>query len=311
MWNMKKIKMLNSSHFVTCTVFSCWVCNVVTWLPTTGFSSDLVPRVTTLNCGAWDLASPTVCETPGLLPVWGNWSTMGCPDLPIAVTKSFCPSCLMTWGEWPADFAASDAWDEATLLRMIWRFAGEIVNGAVSFCNPLVVTLVPVTLSVVFVEAVEVAKAGLMRRADDVLEFETGSGLLGLRLSVESVATEVVIAWAGSVKVDPEQRVTFCETTGASVSIGTDASSLGSDLTVVPSGWEWGTSSIASVSMISSGSRLLSSGDTTSMLANSQLSGNPERTFVVGQSQTPVSVEVSSTGSCVHTTACQTWFTDD
>lgn len=91
----------DTKQSVTCTVFSCWACNVVTWfpaVPTTGFSSDLPPIVTTLNCGAGDLMSPEVCETPGLLPVWGNCSTIGCPDFPMAVTKSFCPSCLMTCG---------------------------------------------------------------------------------------------------------------------------------------------------------------------------------------------------------------------
>lgn len=68
---------------------------------------------------------------------------------------------------------------------------------------------------------------------------------------------------------------------GVSVSMGTDVSSLGSDWTAVPSGWERGMSSIASVSMISSGRRLLSSGDTTSMLEESQLAVNPG-IFAVG-----------------------------
>lgn len=78
---------------------------------------------------------------------------------------------------------------------MIWWFAGEMVNGAVSFCNPLVETVVPVTLSVVLVVAVEVAMDGLrVRRGDDVLEIEIGSWLPELMVSVESVGVEVVRA---------------------------------------------------------------------------------------------------------------------
>ena len=48
-----------------------------------------------------------------------------------------------------------------------------MVNGAVSFCKPLVETLAPVTLSVVLVVAVEVAKAGFrVRRGDEAVEIE-------------------------------------------------------------------------------------------------------------------------------------------
>lgn len=41
-----------------------------------------------------------------------------------------------------------------------------------------------------------------------------------------------------SVEEEPEERLKFSEATGVSVSIGTDVSSLGSDWTVVLSGWE-------------------------------------------------------------------------
>lgn len=66
-----------------------------------------------------------------------------------------------------------------------------MVNGAVSFCNPLVERVVPLTLSVVLVVAVEVAVDGLrVRMGDDVLEIEIGSWLLELMLNVESVVVE-------------------------------------------------------------------------------------------------------------------------
>lgn len=257
--------------YVTWTVFSCWACNVVTWLlalATTGFSSVLPPIVTTLNCGAWILPSPDAGVTPGLLPVWGNWSTIGCPGFPIAVTKSFCPSCLMTWGWFTADFAASVAWDEATLLRIIWWFAGEMVKGAVSFCKPLVVTLVPVTLSVVLVVAVDVAMDDLRARCgDDVLEIVMGSALPKLMLSLESVVVEVVRFWVLSAE-EPEPWLKFSEAMGESVSMGTNVSPLGSDWIAVLSHWEWQMSSVASVSMISSGRRLLSSGETSMFAAH-------------------------------------------
>lgn len=67
------------------------------------------------------------------------------------------------------------------------------MKGAVSFCKPLVVTLVPVTLSVVLVVAVDVTMDDLRARCDDdVLEIVMGSGLPKLMLSLESVVVEVV-----------------------------------------------------------------------------------------------------------------------
>lgn len=66
-----------------------------------------------------------------------------------------------------------------------------MVNGAVSLCNPLVERVVPLTLSVVLVVAVEVAVDGLrVRMGDDVLEIEIGGWLLELMLNVESVVVE-------------------------------------------------------------------------------------------------------------------------
>lgn len=259
---------------MTCTVFSCWVCNVVSWLPALpiiGFSSDRPPIVSTLNWVVWGLASPEACETLGLLAVWGNCSTIGCPDFPIVVTKSFCPSCLMTCV--PAVFAASVAWDEATLLRMIWWFAGDMVKGAVSFCSPLVETEVPIMLSVVFIAAVEAVIDGLRASGgDDVLGIKIACWLSELMLHVESV--DVVRIWVCSVDEEPEQRLKLSEITGVSVSIGTGVSSLSSVWTTGLPGWGWDMSSIASVSMISSGRRLLSSGDTTSMVAMFQHSAD-------------------------------------
>lgn len=49
-----------------------------------------------------------------------------------------------------------------------------MVNGAVSFCKPLVET-VPVTLSVVLVVAMEVAMDGLMVRRGDDVDMDIGS----------------------------------------------------------------------------------------------------------------------------------------
>lgn len=257
---------------ITCTVFSCWVCNVVSWLaalPIIGFSSDRPPIVSTLNWVVWGLASPEACETLGLLPVWGNCSTIGCPDFPIAVTKSFCPSCLMTCV--PAVFAASVAWDEATLLRMIWWFAGDMVKGAVSFCSPLVETEVPVMLSVVLTATVEAVTDGLRASGgDDVLGIKIACWLPELMLQ----SVDVVRIWVCSVDEEPEQRLKLSEIKVVSVSIGTGVSSLSSVWTTVLPGWGWDMASMASVSMISSGRRLLSSGDTTSMVAMFQHSAN-------------------------------------
>lgn len=73
---------------------------------------------------------------------------------------------------------------------------------------------------------------------------------------------------------EPEQRLKLSEITGVSVSIGTGVSSLSSVWTAALPGWGWDMSSMASVSMISSGRRLLSSGDTTSMVAMFQHSAN-------------------------------------
>lgn len=84
---------------------------------------------------------------------------------------------------------------------------------------------------------------------------------------VESVVMEVVRAWVRWVGGASEHRLTISGTARTSVSMGIGASSLGCDWPEAVGDSAGGSSSMtmASVSIISSGRRMFSSGDTTSM----------------------------------------------
>lgn len=125
------------------------------------------------------------------------------------------------------DFAASLACADATLFRIIWWFAADMVKGAESF-NPLVET-VPVTLSVVLVVAVEVDIADFREsRFDDVVEIIVlFPAILLFDESLEEGATKVS-------EFASDERLKVSVITGVSVSIGTEVSLL--DFALVLSG---------------------------------------------------------------------------
>lgn len=190
----------------------------------------------------------------------------------MVVTMNCWPPGVVVVVVVPWDLAVSAPGDEATLLRMIWWLA-ERVKGAESFCKPPEVRLTRERLLVVLgvVEVrVEAVAGRKVREEDETVEEVRRSWVAEVVLQrVEPVGVEVVPAWVSWVGGASEHRLTISGTAGTSVSMGTGESSLGCDWPEAAGDSEGGSSSMmmASVSMISSGSRLFSSGDTTSMSA--------------------------------------------